>query len=465
MELDLRAIPGSRKFVATAAPHHGQAFGSLVLVDADVEDDDRMSPVRRITPEIAFPESQGGSQTYGTAWPLSEDYFLAVYDPLSGAPGQTRGASSAANPHDYKGFNYGIYLVDSFGNRELLYRDAEISCLSPIPLRPRPMPRVEPATSSPPVIVRESRSPGTGVPGTPSSIATVALMDVYDSLAEWPAGTRIAALRIVQVLPMTVPSGGPPHETGPREPTAGDSVVPARQVLGTVPVEPDGSAHFRVPAGKEVFFQALDANGLAVQSMRSVTYAQAGERLVCQGCHENRWRSPQPPKAAPLALRRDPSPITPDVEGSKPYSYPRLVQPVLDRNCVPCHTRNADKAPNLAGAPKPGDATPAGSLPASAARGKGGRASKYYPSYDSLVRKYGFWSYGNGLRTTPGKFGAKAAPLYQMLAKGHHDLKLSAEDMHRITLWLDCCSLFYGVYEKDGGEAQFRGEVAQPTLE
>jgi len=81
MELDIRAIPGSNKFVATGAPHHGQAFGSLVVYNPRIEDDDAMSPVKRLTPEVDFPETQGGAQVYGTAWPLSEKYYLCVYDP------------------------------------------------------------------------------------------------------------------------------------------------------------------------------------------------------------------------------------------------------------------------------------------------------------------------------------------------------------------------------------------------
>ena len=60
---------------------------------------------------------------------------------------------------------------------------------------------------------------------------------------------------------------------------------------------------------------------------------------------------------------------------------------------------------------------------------------------------------------------ARASKLYQVLDKGHYDVKLSAEELHRLTLWLDCMSLFYGVYEKEGGEAQLRGEIARPTLE
>ena len=280
----------------------------------------------------------------------------------------------------------------------------------------------------------------------------MAVVNVYDSLAPWPKDTRVAELRILQLLPMSVPSGSPPHETGKRIAEALDSVVPCRRVLGTVPVEKDGSAFFTVPAYREVFFQALDDKGLAVQSMRSATYARNGERLVCQGCHEPKSRSPLPPGTAPLATKRPPSIPKPDVSGSSPFSYPLLVQPVLDRNCVACHDRNKDKkAPNLNREPI---------------------QNKWYASYNSLIH-FAFTSYGaqqgwsdpRWYRTTPGKFGAHASRLYEMLAKGHHDVKLSDEDMHRITLWLDCSSMFYGVYEKEAGEAQLRGEVATSTLE
>ena len=109
----------------------------------------------------------------------------------------------------------------------------------------------------------------------------------------WPKDTRIKALRVYQVLPMSVPSGDPPHETGIRLPQSQDSVNIARAVLGTVPVEADGSAHFTVPARRELFFQALDERGLAVTSMRSATQVQPGEHLTCQGCHEPRHRAPR----------------------------------------------------------------------------------------------------------------------------------------------------------------------------
>jgi len=426
MEVDIRAIPGSVKFVATAAPHHNQAFGSLVQVNPNIPDDDAMGPVRRITPEVGFPESQGGTLTYGMPYPLSEDYYICVYDV---------GAEIRKG-----GWNFGIYLVDSFGNKELLCRDEKIACMSPIPLRPRPAPPVTLSMDPARIAAR-----GPAYPGKPGE-AAIAVVNAYDGVRPWPEGTVIKSLRVFKLLPMSVPSGGPPFNTGKRIEFAGDSVVPVRHVLGTVPVEADGSANFTVPANVEIFFQALDANGLAIQSMRSATYLHEGERLTCAGCHEPKDRTPTMAGATPLALRREPSVIAPDVDGSNPFSYPRLVQPVLDRNCVPCHTKpeNARKAPNL---------------------GREPMANKWYASYNSLINKYAFTNYGNNLYTTPGKFGAQGSKLYEMLAKGHNNVKLSQEDLHRITLWLDCASMFYGVYEAEGGAAQLRGEVAHPTLE
>jgi len=158
-------------------------------------------------------------------------------------------------------------------------------------------------------------------PGSKPPEGTVAVINVYNSRNPWPEGTRIQALRVMQILPMTVPSGGPPHEVGLRLPSAKDSAMLARYVLGTVPVEEDGSAHFTLPAHKEVFFQALDERGLAVQSMRSATYLQAGERLVCIGCHEPKHRSPPISQDVPLALGRPPSVPKPDVDGSNPCCW------------------------------------------------------------------------------------------------------------------------------------------------
>jgi hypothetical protein len=182
--------------------------------------------------------------------------------------------------------------------------------------------------------------------------------------------------------------------------------------------------------------------------MRSGTYAHPGEQMVCAGCHEAKHAAPRPPASPPLALRRAASRPQPEAEGADPFSYPRLVQPVLEKHCVKCHEERAakgEKAPNLAREPI---------------------VKGWYASYHSLVPKYAFNNYSpDQLRTTPGKFGARASKLMELLDKGHYDVKLPPEDLRRITLWLDCCSIFYGVYEKENGQAQLEGRAVRPTLE
>ncbi|MDR1052997.1 MAG: discoidin domain-containing protein, partial [Planctomycetaceae bacterium] len=222
MELDCREIPNSPKFVATAAPHHGQSYGSLILVDPRVEDDDAMAPVKRLTPEIAFPESQGGSQVYGAPFPLSEKYYIAVADfSITQAMGAER------HNKKYMRGDYGIYLVDAFGNKELIYRDNDIGCNSPIPLLPRPTPNVMPQKISADIEPQPYLEP---LRDKSNSIAqgTVSIVNVYQALRPFPQGTKLKELRVLQLIPMSVPSGRPPHEIGFREPTSGDSVVLAR---------------------------------------------------------------------------------------------------------------------------------------------------------------------------------------------------------------------------------------------
>ena len=122
-------------------------------------------------------------------------------------------------------------------------------------------------------------------------------MNVYDADFRWPPDTQITALRVIQVLPKTTPPVDQPRIGIATE-------TNARAVLGTVPVEPDGSAHFEAPVGRLVYFQALDAQGMAVQSMRSATYVHPGERLVCQGCHERKHTPPSRVERIPAAVRR-----------------------------------------------------------------------------------------------------------------------------------------------------------------
>ncbi|MHC4120565.1 MAG: HzsA-related protein, partial [Planctomycetota bacterium] len=305
----------------------GHAFGSLIMIDPRVEDDRAMSQLTRLTPDTPFPEAEARPirdyMRYGTPWPLSEDDHLCVYDADAG--------------------NRGIYWIDRLGNRELIYRDPSISCLSPIPLRPRCKPPVIPSGTV--QTARDIKKAGGKVPQE-----TITIVNVYDSDFTWPEASKVAALRIIQALPKTTP---PPNK--PRIGIANQTN--ARAVLGTVPVESDGSAYFEAPVGKAIYFQALDERGMAIQSMRSATYVHPGEQMTCLGCHEQKHQASNQPTAKPLALLRRPSKIRPDVDGSNPFNYVRLV-PRSTASISTSATDRSIKASTAAAGPSPASSAP-----------------------------------------------------------------------------------------------------------
>jgi len=405
-EFNCRAIPNSHRFIATAGPHHGQAFGSLVMIDTHVADDNRMSQIKRITPYVKFPESEAGTRNwaqmaYGTAWPLSESFYLCNYKDA-------------------------VVLLDASGNRELLYKlTSGLRPIDPIPLRARPKPLViQPKTYQG---ERRAQSPAP---------ATISIMNVYltDDYGTLPENVEIKALRIIQVVPKTTP-----NSDNPKIGFGSQSI--ARLPLGIVPVEEDGSAYFEAPINKSIYFQLLDENGMAVQSMRSLTYVHAGEQLNCVGCHENKLESPTV-NASPLAMRRHPSPIKPEVPDQYPFGFHRHVRPIFERNCVACH-REKDVEPQ----------------------------KMDYRDLEAYVFYFGH-GYRNpihgGLRTDPGKFGAAHSRMGKALLNETHQQALSEgkftrEDIRNIVVWLDLNSNeFYAFKDID---RQRKGEVVWPALD
>ena len=261
-----RPIPGSHKIVATAMAHHGYTAGSLVVVDPR-HGLDGLPPLTRITPEIAFPETEDWPVgAYANPYPLSEDLFLAAYTPDKLAK---EGQVQAENA-------YGIYLVDTLGGRELIYRDPAMSCVSPLPIQPRPRPPVLPS--------RWDAAPG-------EAMGSFYVRNVYQSTQPIPAGS-IKSLRVVRVFPQTV-------ETPPSRSIAVYEMP--KRIVGTAPVADDGSVAFRAPAGQPLFFQLLDENGMAVMTMRALAYLQPGEQSGCIGCHESRHSAPD---RLPVPCRR-----------------------------------------------------------------------------------------------------------------------------------------------------------------
>ena len=438
MEMHCRSIPGSHRYVAVAAPHHGLFYGSLVLVDHRIRDDRRCSQLKRITPEECFPEAEGhwGRYAYGTPWPLSEEFFLAVYNPSKG--GRFTGR------HD-------LVLVDSFGNRiPLATLPDGLNCLDPFPLRPRKAPPVIPA--------RTQQARADRPAGRPARQATISVMNVYEAELPWPKDTKITALRVIQVHPKTTV-----RHTDPEIGCGKNSLT--RSVLGTVPVQSDGSCHFVAPVGVPIYFQALDPRGRAVQTMRSATYVHAGESLTCIGCHEDKHTQSPVAGRLPRAMRKPPARLKAEFpEATRPITFPRLVQPVLDTHCLPCHAKNA-KAPSLSGT----------------TFGKNGWSEAYWTLARRAWTKHGNahgafgrgdgWQLNGTSYSIPGQVGARASTLLKILATrmppapgpGKPRVNLPPEALHRITLWMDANSVFYGDYKNIAPQA--RGARATVELE
>jgi hypothetical protein len=320
---DMRSIPRSNKLVAIAAGHHTLAVGPLVVIDPR-EGINEPRGIHMVSPNLIPPEGgmdgvpvpEGGTDDlegfYSTPWALSEKNFLVSY-----AYGKT-----TTDPT-----GYGLYLVDVHGNKELVYRDPDISCFSPTPLRARPKPFILPDTVN-----------------LAANYATCYVSDIgYGS--EELAPEEIRYLRVAEPIgwPYDNERGG--QRYGEDHRYAGEGAerknltnwTPIR-ILGDVPVQADGSVHFRVPPDVAVYFQLLDENRQELRRMRSFISFQPGESRGCVGCHETRAVAPQHSAGvSTVALQKTPDTLILPPWGDRPISFLRDVQPVLDEHCTSCH--------------------------------------------------------------------------------------------------------------------------------
>lgn len=417
-----KPIPGSPKIAFIASAHHAITGGPICLLDPAV-DPNSQDAITRFTPG-PYPEAESSriNEYYASPWPLSEKYFLVAYSPerliFEGEHLQHPNPDPAL----------GLYLLDAAGNRELLYRDPNFGSTCPIPLRPQTLPPVLPSTLPP------------DAPPTGEMLVT----DLYQGLGNLPRGS-IKALRIVQIFPKTTWIANEP-----RIGIAGEENT--RAILGTVPVEPDGSARFLAPAHKALLFQALDQDGFAYQTMRSTTHLQPGERTSCVGCHEHPMSAPPKTRDVPLAMRRPPSPLEPGELGGRPFSYVEVVQPVLDRHCLRCHGgAKTEKGLNLTGTPFNGFTKSYWSL---CGDPKSGLVPRF-PERNQIQR------------TLPGgQTGALGSRLLKQLRAGHHDVKLTDDEFRRLAAWIDCNAVFHGSFTPATRSKQLAGErLEMPQLQ
>lgn len=409
-EWNNRAIPNSPKYIGTAGPHHGQSFGSLVMIDPRIPDDGAMAQIKRITPDEGFPEVEVGRTAfdkYGTAWPLSENYYLCMAE-------------------------RNLYLLDCFGNREIIYKcvtggtDNIFAAIHPIPLAARQKP--------PALTTATWQGERASLPD--HKAAVISVMNVMNWDLPIPAGTTVKWMRIVQFFPQETPIKDTP-------PINFFSEATPRMSLGVVPVEADGSVYFLAPVEKLIYFQLLDDKGMAVHSMRSGTYVHPGEHLSCAGCHEDKWKAIPP--ANPLALRRAPSAMQPEAGMPfEPISFYRHVKPVLEAKCASCHGQGA-RVPLLG---------TYSSLKNYCFGYYGDFGTQQWPSTN-----------GGGARTPPGLFGAHRSRMIRALSDANHagKVSLTTDELRRMTLWLDNNSNELSAYHDL--DKQRAGQLVWPRID
>jgi formylglycine-generating enzyme required for sulfatase activity len=413
-----RPIPGQpSKFVGIVKGHHDEgSYGNLVVFDPGKGRRQTAGAVQRIpgygkAVEPVFADWMNKVAPWARfihPYPLSEKYFLV-----------SARMPSTPDGRNYQG-KFGIYLVDIFDNVVPICTEPDANLFEPIPVRRRPRPPVVPEQ------VDLSRTD-----------ALVVLQDIYagQGLSGVPRGT-VKKLRLFAYHFSYRGTGGEWDRVGmdgPWEP---------KRVLGTVPVEDDGSACFRVPANTPISVQPLDGEGKAIQLMRSWFTAMPGEKVSCVGCHETQLTSPSTTIAA--ALRRPPSAILPWRGPVRGFSFAREVQPLLDKYCVVCHAGQ----PGPQG--KPGlDLRDAPAVVQPSEFGPLTLAAKFTPSYRALVPLVRNASLEPDRAVlTPCEFHADTTELVQMLRKGHHGVKLDAESWDRLWTWIDLNCPAHGTWHE-----------------
>ncbi|HQL75839.1 MAG TPA: polysaccharide lyase family protein [Phycisphaerae bacterium] len=374
--IDAKPIPNSEKVVLIHSPGHGQAEhqGWLATLDVARGSDDRDS-LRNLTREAH----------YRDPWAFSEECFLAAR-------------------------NHQLVLADADGRTDVLFELAEagknVWVHEPRPLIRRPRER---NISS---HVDLSKADG-----------TFFLENVY--FGRNTAGIKpgeIKKLLIVESLPKPV------NFTGGMDPLSYSGTFSLERVLGTVPVEADGSAHFTAPALRSLFFVALDERGRSVKRMQSFTGVQPGETVGCVGCHEQRTQARSAVSGEPVqAARRAPSPITPFAGVPDLPDFPRDVQPILDRHCLKCH--DVDK--RSGGVLLTGD-----------------RGPMFSHSYYTLTIRRQLADGRNYARNNypPRALGSGGSALMDKIDNHHNKVALSPAERQTVLLWLEIGAPYPGTY-------------------
>ncbi|MCX6876188.1 MAG: SUMF1/EgtB/PvdO family nonheme iron enzyme [Verrucomicrobia bacterium] len=401
-----KPVPGEvHQVIGVAGGHHGTPrSGRLLIFDPSQGRRDGEGIVQEIPgrgkpvePVVRDRLVDGVWPQFLMPWPLSGKYHLTA---------------AKLRPDSL----WGIYLVDVFDNLTLIQEVEGAALLWPILLKKRVTPPAIPDR----VDLRSDQ-------------ATVFITDLYSGpgLKDVPRGT-VKKLRVIEYYFSRRGFGGLYGTLGM------DGPWDVKRILGTVPVEDDGSAYFSIPANTPLSIQPVDDRGQALQLMRSWMVGMPGEALSCAGCHEPQHQasSNKPARAA----RRGVSAIQPWHGPARGFSFVREVQPVLDRHCLGCHDAAKPGQPSLKGGAMLTD----WSTQLAGQWTGGGKFTKSYFELQRFVRRPGIE--GDRRMFTPLDYHFSTTELGQMLRKGHHGVTLDAESWDRLTTWADLNAPFYGTW-------------------
>ncbi len=444
---DARAIPGSRRIMMTGSAHHNWFAGAVGIIDP-AAGFNFPHGLTKVTAELPWPEcgngpvdpvespryhASGKYEAYYSPYPLSESDFLV------------------SAQRDGK---FVLYLMDVDGNRELIYEGAH-QLLHAVPVRPRPRP---PATAE--LVAWPAR-------GKASKPAEGVLFsgNVYDGAPEILRG-RARHLRVLTIDHKTYTYWykRPYISTGPVVSAVQSEGV--KRLLGTVPIEPDGSVAFEAPAGTPLHFQLLDDQQRALQTMRSFVNVMPGESRGCVGCHEAHSAAPESRYEA-TALERAPRTITPPPWRDHTVSYPRYVRPVLDRYCSRCHEGDGEGRKTLDLTERP--STPIFTEPYLTLIGRPTwgepyrRPEKPPPGFGiaGTLMIEGYSTIDPKAYTTPPPMTALSfrSPLLELATSGaHHDVVVDEESRLRLIAWIDTMCPYLGEDEiREIPDPEFQG--------
>ncbi|MDR2512777.1 MAG: hypothetical protein LBD01_03135 [Puniceicoccales bacterium] len=447
---DARAIPGSTRVMFTGSAHHNWFAGSVGIIDP-AKGLNFPDGLTKVTADVAWPESGNGPvdpkespdyhhagkyRAYYSPYPLSEKDFLVSAQRARG--------------------KFVLLFMDTDGNRELINEGAH-NIWDAQPIRKRPIPPVQVDTLPWPKW-EDRDNPQTGI---------LYSTNVYEGADPAMKG-KAKYLRIWSIehktytywFKRTYVSSGPEVSANQSE--------GVKKIIGTVPVEADGSVNFKIPSGIAVHFQLLDEKQRALQTMKSFTGVQPGETRGCFGCHELHMNTPVTSLNA-IAMRRPPSDITPVPWEDITIGYERYVQPALDKYCGSCHADPSNEAyakfnsalrPGFLGFKEP-YMTLMGSPTWGSPYKKRKNTQPPYGWADTiLVESYSTLD-PKAYSTFPAmtKLSYKSRLVERMANGKHHGVKVDPDSLLRVILWVDAMGPYNGAEEiRDMEDPSFQGK-------